>query len=351
MSQPLRLPPPQTTLHLYRHLLRESSYLPPFAREFVDRRIKKRFRRYQDNGEYPRRVQQAKHDLRLLRAANAGDLGRMRRVLYHVFGRLGRRRRELLDDLLRGEVPTDATELQKYAQDAIAATSSRKPDWLDNWDSSKLLAFARSQVKAELMISPRPILKQKTIAALDRLPTENIWGRPPAPSLTRTRLRKAWRQIAHCVLPPLPKQQWEMLRDLARGTAPDYSWVDRGRRSVAKTRSEEAEGIQAWSWEQYAKKPVRVVDRPASRRNKLLSGAIDDNTPTGDPPPLDCHTYTRRSWIRLLADIWRLSSYMEKRPDNKGWNVVWGDSRRTPPPVASPVIVQLEKLYARRNPK
>jgi hypothetical protein len=67
-----------------------------------------------------------------------------------------------------------------------------------------------------------------------------------------------------------------------------------------------------------------AVDRPANRRNKLLTGAVDDNTPTGDPQPAHCHKYTARSWQRLMGAIWQLSPTMEKKAGGRSWDIAWG---------------------------
>jgi hypothetical protein len=75
------------------------------------------------------------------------------------------------------------------------------------------------------------------------------------------------------------------------------------------------------------------VDYQANRKNKLLSGALDDNSPRGDPEPLDTHTYTPNRWKRMLMQIWRLSAKMERKPDGKGWDIVWGTAD-FPLPVA-----------------
>ncbi|KAK2069947.1 hypothetical protein P8C59_004487 [Phyllachora maydis] len=115
-----------STIHLYRHLLREATYLPPPARPYIFGRIREQFHRHrryrpppppppadahhhnsknparrpQPGPTTPRHLRQARHALRHLRAANAGDLRRMRHVLQLVFGAVGPRRRELVAELV-----------------------------------------------------------------------------------------------------------------------------------------------------------------------------------------------------------------------------------------------------------
>ncbi|KAK4156077.1 hypothetical protein C8A00DRAFT_41350 [Chaetomidium leptoderma] len=327
MSRPLRIPRPQTPLHLYRHLLREASYLPPLARLFVDNQIRDRFEkdRKDDEEEGTKHIRKARHELRVLRAANCGDLTRMRRVLLRAFGRVGRRRRELMTDLLHREVPTNTEELEQYAAAASALAALDRPlDWLDNWDVEKLRTFARSQVQAGLINPPKAPITVNQTSPDKLIPSENAWGRPLAAKPARTKLRNLWKSVADKCMPPLPKEEWETLGEIAEGKMQEQ-WLPPHRRPVARGMSGDVQGARTWDWQSYAIKPVAVVDRPANRRNKLLSGTVDDNTPTGDPQPIDCHKYTARSWRRLLGNVWRLSPIMEQKPDGRGgWNIAWG---------------------------
>lgn len=327
MSRPLRIPHPQTPLHLYRHLLREASYLPPLARPVVDQQIKERFRKHYNDKEEEakKRIKTANHELRSLRAANAGDMARMRRVLLLSFGRLGRRRRQLMAELLQHEVPKNTEELEKYATKAAAALlEDRKHDWFDSWNVDKLCAFARSQVDAALNNPPRPPLTSNQTVPWKYLPKEDSWGRPLPPRLVRTKTKKLWKLVAEKTMPPLPKEEWERLGEIAEGKVRGPEVLPPPRRPVAQSMFGNGQEVRAWNWEQYAVRPVSLVDRPANRRNKLLSGAVDDNTPTGDPQPLNCHKFTARTWRRLMGSIWQLTATMEPKPTGKGWAVQWG---------------------------
>ncbi|KAH6631241.1 hypothetical protein F5144DRAFT_592295 [Chaetomium tenue] len=220
MSQPLRIPKPETALHLYRHILREASYLPPLARRPIDKQIKDKFRRNQDHEEKTAKyLRQASHDLRALRAANAGDMGRMRRVLLRAFGRIGRRRRELISQLVHRDTPTNTEELEKYSI-AMADIGAKKntPDWMDDWDLDKLRALARSQAQATLVNTPKATVTENQAAPEKNLPKENSWGRPLPLKLARTKLKNLWKALADKVLPPLPMEEWKKLEAIANGT-------------------------------------------------------------------------------------------------------------------------------------
>lgn len=345
------MPHPQTPLHLYRHLLREASYLPLPARPWIDGDIKQLFRKHRElNGRTERRIKQAHHDLRYLRAANAGDIVRMRKVLLRAFGRTGRRRRQLVTMLVHRDAPTNTSELEKYASDAAAvAAERRKVDWLDSWDVSKLRTFAQSQAQAALPNPPRaPLLYNQTVPE-KLIPAENSWGRPWAPKVARTKLKKVWKSVVDKVMPPLPKEEWERLGRIATGKEPRSKWLPPPRRPVAQSMRGGQES-RTWDWKSYAIKPVSVVDRPASRRNKLMSGAVDDNTPTGDPQPINCQKLTPRLLRRLFADVWTLSSVMEKKPDGDGWNVTWGKLKFDVPPPSARTGEFFEHLLSDQAP-
>ncbi|KAK0642153.1 hypothetical protein B0T16DRAFT_334005 [Cercophora newfieldiana] len=349
MSRPLRIPRPETPLHLYRHILRESSYLPPFARSIVDGRIRARFRRHQRDECAKTAIRRGNHELRALRAAVAGDLPRMYRLMFECFGRNGWRRRELMDELVRKDAPSDSDELEKYAEEkhaALASPPQHRPDWLDHWDVDKVMAFARSQVNCcEQNNRPGQELTGKhLVLEHPQTPKTDIFGRPLPKNRVRANLRRAWKKIAERILPPLPPAEWDMLRDLASGKGIDPKWAYTHRRALAKSASGVEGDPQPWKWEVYVVRPVALVDHQVSKKNKLLSGALDDSSPNGDLEPLNCHRWTPQLWKRMLAQIWRLSAKMEKKPDGKGWDIVWGKDTFKPP-VANAATMEFLQGY------
>ncbi|KAK3688914.1 hypothetical protein B0T22DRAFT_163544 [Podospora appendiculata] len=319
MSHPLQLPHPKTTLHLFRHLLRESSYLPPIARSFIDGRITARFRSHarDDFTTIGPKVREAHRGLRNLRAANAGDMERMRRVLYWSFGRLGRRRRELLGEFVRLEHPNPPP-------------NDRRADFLDTWDVKKVTAFVRSQAATPILNSAKTPLTIHQVNVENSLPTENAWGRPLAAKLRRSKLRKAWKLAIDKVIPPLPGREWTLLRDLANGTAPRKLWAVPKRRPVCRALTDD--DLPAWNWQTYATQPVAKVDVQANRRNKLLSGIVDEHSPV-DPPALNCHRYTPRFWRRMYHNIYQMSAKMEPSRKGVGWDITWGAQLFEVPPA------------------
>ncbi|KAL2173078.1 uncharacterized protein P884DRAFT_213085 [Thermothelomyces heterothallicus CBS 202.75] len=351
MSCPLRIPKPQTPLHLYRHLLRESSYLPPLVRQSADKLIKARFRKDKGDAERgPKHVRNGLHELRVLRAANSGDMARMRRVMLRAFGRIGRRRRELVSRLVQRDMPTNTKELAEYvAEMAPHAEKYKTSDWLDDWDVEKLRTFALSQINASLNNSPKMPITINQVTPEKKLPKENAWGRPLPIKLARTKLKNMWKSAADKIMPPLPVEEWKALQAIAEGTA--QGWLPPPRRALAKSMSEASQAKRNWDWQSYAIKPVAVVDRPANRRNKLLTGAVDDNTPTGDPRPIGCHNYTRRAWRRMFEYIWNLTATMKKQPDGKGWDIRWGKLDHQPASATAGMIEFFNDFPYAEKPK
>ncbi|KAM7216591.1 hypothetical protein V8F06_008002 [Rhypophila decipiens] len=321
MKSSLPIPHPKTTLHLYRHLLRESSYLPPVARPHIDRLIKFRVRRLQCDDDPKRHIQYGHSKLRLLRAANGGDLLRMQRVLDHAFGRRGKRRRELWDQFMYSEPLQVEKPLFHPKRPASDVAAERNPDFLDRWDLDKLAAFLKSQA------SQTSATQRKNVSFTrpeKNIPAESIWGLPLVPELARGKLRRGWIQAAQKTFPPIPKTEWETLRDIVEGKAPKEVYCIPERRSVARARHGIEPDQDEWKWLPYAIKSVHGLRSQASRQNRLLSGIKDDDTPTGPPPVLGVHNFTPRAWRRMFLTLWEQCAYIEKGAEGKKWNIVWG---------------------------
>lgn len=320
-SKMARLPlvEPRNGAHLYRHLLREASYLPPACRPYITSRIQAEFANHRHDAAPKRSLQRANHELRFLRAANLGDLTRMRRVLMLAFGRAGRRRRQLVEDLRRKEPPADSAQLEGRLRES---PPSRRRDWLDKWDTDKMLAFTKSQACQTLRLSPRPTISTGR-AQLDpnaAVPAVNAWGTPPGPRFARAKIRQWWKATVNRILPPVEKGEWELLRALATGAA-GREW-DAPPKRAAKTGPE---GEAPWQWASYLTAPVRAVERPRSRSLKALYGFEGCDGSAVDGRATHISTYTRRSWQRLYAQIFRLTSTMEERPQRGSrWHIEWG---------------------------
>ncbi|KAK0736302.1 hypothetical protein B0T21DRAFT_383876 [Apiosordaria backusii] len=330
MSRSLQVPPPTTTLGLYRHLLRESSYLPSLARPHVDQQIKDRFRRHRgdkpDDERLPKRIKEAHHELRVFRAANAGDMTRMRGILLKAFGRTGSRRRELFSRLIRRPPPVTTEDLEAQISSARSWNFDRPFDWLDGWDTETLMSFAKAQAKASFSGSPRGPLLHKHLTPPEReVPRENAAGRPFPDKVIRTKIKKIYAELA----------------DREAG------WYVPSRRPLARSLvvDDENKG-EEWKWQLYATKPVALVDISQSKKRQLLTGASDENTPYGNAQPLKRHVYTARFWRRLIKSIWLLTATRTEDPEKGGYRVKWARAPFQAPTVAASGSEFFESLPA-----
>ncbi|KKY29876.1 hypothetical protein UCDDA912_g10189 [Diaporthe ampelina] len=342
-------PADPTTLHVYRGLLRQASYLPPICQPYIRQQIISRFRRHAtDQPTCPqtkRRVRQARHDLRFLCAANNGLVDNLYRILLLVFGRTGSRRRLLVHALLRQDPPADSARLEAaIAHDADARTytakdgslAQRPPDWLDKWDTRRLRALAASQAERGPAHSPRPDIKTSQTDPAARLPRTNIWERPLPAALARSKLRKEYVRLINRVLPPLPASDWHTLRALALGHADSSALCQMPPRRPPAAPLHGSHGASTqWRWHAYAAEPVRSVGRASSRSQRGRTGHPVPG-PHGQAAAIGLHRYTPRVLRRLFAKIWEMTPTMEARPGVEGkWDIAWGRMTKGVPVAAA----------------
>ncbi|WEW57019.1 hypothetical protein PRK78_002478 [Emydomyces testavorans] len=205
--------------HLYRSLLRECTYLPdPIATDYMRHYIRSGFRESVSTARIKglkpieefhlhRRFRKL---LSLLHRANDGYLKPLERVLLLSYGRIGKRRRELMRPLLSSEKGI--------------------PTFNDDWKPpSTLLALVKDQSRQGTVTALK--IRRHIKVFEPPIPKENIWGRP-TPFKRRVNIRRDWYgSLMESVLPMLPEQEWGILQDLATGRAP---WTPPDRRKAPK---------------------------------------------------------------------------------------------------------------------
>ncbi|KAG7142286.1 hypothetical protein HYQ45_001358 [Verticillium longisporum] len=370
---PLSRPVPP--LHLYRHLLREASYLPELCRPYVYHRIRDRFRSAKDTftsvkwigktndtleiaaREARRRTKAAlwegERHLRRLRAANAGDVARMQRILRLAFGRLGKRRRELMADLLHQDPPSDTAALEArlskldLAKNTTDNSASRtkepplKPRTPDHWDTESLLAYLRSQKRHQDHTTPAtwsksPLTNLNPERDLDKLKT--ILGQPMPERRLRIRREKWWKHAADRVMPPLAKAEWDTLAQAALGNLPVDQYTTLPRRPLARSKTPEINPAQkSWNWTPYADRPASLVERPRAVTNVRL---VDEPEvgPYGGDLESRIRPLSNRQFRRQYRQIYESSSFAEQHPTTLKKSFQWGT--RGWPPVATPAQLQ-----------
>lgn len=226
-------------------------------------------------------------------------------------------------------VDSDALEKQLAAQQTEEHT-----DWLERWDLQKLHALATSQA-SQGFYSLKPDVKAHKLEPEKEIPKTNIWGRPLAKKLVRSKRRKWYKRLINRVMAPVGRGQWEALRDLASGDADRSLYMMPPRRTRVE-RIEEKKERETWDWRRYAVEPVRSVERGMSRSKIAWTGQVPTG-PYGARNGTDIHDYSsKRFWRRLYMRVWEATPTMAEKPGEEGqWNVEWGGiSRRVP--VARP---------------
>lgn len=286
------------TLHLYRHLLRECTYLPPSFSGQITGMIRRDFHRFRDNSQdnrhLPARLGRARAALRAARGANNGDAAAMEKLVMKGFGRAGRRRKKLEQEfvLSGGAGGKDSSQLEKqlgsaadggqvdggqvdgggegygHERDGMATNQDFAHDWhadaeqpnqgrrhytppkppkqhahgfLDRWNKDKLLALLRSQKQAaEASVGfwgggPH-VIKGRSLDESKVLPPggTNIWGKPLHEALVRSKKAKFWKAQVAKMLPPLPGGEWELLERLSLEPQRKTEWKIPERRSPAR---------------------------------------------------------------------------------------------------------------------
>ncbi|KAH7324941.1 hypothetical protein B0I35DRAFT_172482 [Stachybotrys elegans] len=300
------MPPPHEpiakslkTLWLYRHILREVSYLSPAVQKPIRHHISKRFRQNAEGDKHRKsHISRAWNTLRNLRAANAGDQRVMVSLISKAFGRKGFRRHELVAQFVKPEVPVNtkpidgvispvsatkseasATEAPKghAALEEIISAARREgnaksrsqplnegpPKFFNNWDTPKIMALLRSQRRqvaaaSDIIGSTNEI---KTLEPDIYVPKTNIWGNPPAPNVVQTKRAKWWKQSVNKLLPPLDHGEWELLSELSAGANTEEDWAVPRRRPKAVPLVVREEMPQPWNWKLYASQPISTVEK------------------------------------------------------------------------------------------
>ncbi|EFQ33775.1 hypothetical protein CGRA01v4_12333 [Colletotrichum graminicola] len=371
------LPHPVQPLHVYRHLLRAASYFPATIRPFLDQRIRAGFRKERQRAaesqaklrrasdpaqarrdeEYRRKkhLLDAKKKIPFLHASANGDQKRLRTLMFHVFARLGKQRRELMSLFVAKdpEPPLGPDQLQermdqmerdRKKREKLLKTHPWKRNYdrqdptpwayqqlspiQDNWDIPKLRAYIKAQKTHQNSVSsigfPRgPI---RLTDPNNKLPKEDIWGRPAPPRRVTKAVRKWWKFTADRVMPPIDRGSWDFLKMLASGDAPKEMYRFPPKRRIAAPAGQEHRARPDWDWTIHTRLPARDVERPRSPLLTRLTGQWDDGPysrtiarvpfakhqpKNAGGPPFRRQPFRTRQIRREYERMWLASAYME----------------------------------------
>lgn len=367
------LPPSLPPLHLYRHVLREASYLPPAFREAISSTVRDRFHRHRRHDVRAKaHISRATSALRTLRAANSGDAVAMADLISKGFGRTGPRRREIMARFVKSQGPSNLEELEAVldAPDAQEASSANEHEsqpetqpqpeaatrrrrnkrntapFFHNWDREKLLQLAKSQKEhqQETRVSTSwRGLAFKNADPNQFVPALNIWGKPPAEILVRAKQAHWWKRSADKLSPPLGKGEWDLLARLSSGAQDEAEWAIPPRRASAKpVAAADVDGrLQAFDYEAWATHPAATVEKQSSHSRRRRSGRRDDGPYAGSGPKT---TLSARWFRRAYNRTWQVTPTVSQDPNTLKHTFSWGVAPTKLPP---PTRAQLEALVGK----
>jgi len=235
----------------------------------------------------------------LLRKAQEGRLRALTKVLYMSYGRTGKRRHELLGEMLSEPVPANTEAVREVVM-------NKKTQFGDAWTPPAIvMALFKSQINNPEIQQRRPRPQVKTLAP--PIPALNSWARP-VPHVRKVNIRKKWYQdVLGSLLPPLPDRDLRTLEGLMDGTV---QWTRVKRRTPARRMSRGGDEIR------------EEDDKPDETLfNGLTLGFKKEGTFENEGGRAHEITYRfmRHNWRRLSALIPRMS---RNETYNK-WDIWW----------------------------
>ncbi|KAF9763406.1 hypothetical protein IL306_003142 [Fusarium sp. DS 682] len=379
---PTYLPP----LHLYRHILRETSYLPPGIRPTITNRIRTRFRNHRkyDRLQDKHRARAA-NLLRRLRAANSGKKTRMADFILEAFGRTGARRRSLLSDYIRVETPSNSDALEALIQEVEAdkkpnkttkpnetkiqnescphepaetnierQSSSNSPEgssdtlggeseskakaplvrkgpkplqpaFYEKWNTEKLRKLLLSQ--REFQRSTKLTWPKRDVKSLNpdqAVPPTTIWGKPTPPNVYQAKRAHFWKRVSTKAMPPLGSDEWDLLGRLTSGAQEEDQWKVPERRPAAKPvhAAMSTPSILNWNWEGYATQPANSVERKSLLSAFALVGPHSAKHPY--QPRINSQEPSPRWFRRAYQRAWQLTPKMDPNAKPDKPRFIWG---------------------------
>jgi hypothetical protein len=346
------MPASDKPLHLLRALLREASYLPDAtARSYFRRYIVSRYKAYQPKQNataffdvqaverYRHRsskrrqiaiihertrplLRKGQKGLNLLRRVNQGEMPSLQKVLFFAYGRIGRRKYALLDNLLRPDPIMDGGALAKPLEGPapLQALYFSNKRCLQYFDAPKAM---NNKTHYQINISDRysrlrAVLKsqhQKGISIHRELkhpfmktPINNVWERPMPIKRAVNNVGRWYAETMTRMLPPLPNEEWDNIHAMALGEK-RVSLVRRRGRGAGTSPEPVAEDALSASMVEEA----IALDKP-SRADKSA----------GMHRP---HSITPKFMRRLYTRILMLCCKVEYDHDHKRWKAIWGESK------------------------
>ena len=316
--------------HILRTLLRECTYLPDsVAAEYIKQHTRSRFRvngykawknRELFEAQDKTRRQEARQAISTLQRANEGERKCLLKTLHTTYGRIGKRRHELLRPLLSvkgqqealnaaSDPDSIALEDDSASIDGNHETNTKQP----TAEFSKLTPKTplditpqlRAVLNSQIRVKPPLTNRQGNPRRIEPIiPELNSWLRPTPQKVIKNKLKRHYAHLLDHVQPPLPAQEWERLRDLASGKlSPEIPPPRRKRAvdfSVEDRTVEETEGSALELVARYGRLPPKAFGNRAAQR------------------------ISPRFMQRLYAEVFSQCPVMEWDNAREEWKVIWG---------------------------
>jgi hypothetical protein len=313
--------------HVLRGILRECTYFPDrFAASWIRQHALMRFRTYEAKNkkyggdeEYTKRLEtirrKSRQGLYQMRRANEGDRKMLLKALSMAYGRVGKRRRELLSPLLPEGSSTVSDEAENNSSQTSpiateSATQSKTSSSARDKQSSKgrvdgpvkaqvkefisgLPLELRTLVQSQISASPPTIARRNPRRLGVEIPELNTWYQPMPAIRVKNQISKWYANLLDSVQPPLPKQEWFQLRDLALGNTRPEPPVPRR---------------------------AKLTPAPSVLEMTVMRGKLPAELFRKD----HAHKITPRFMRRVWADVFSQCPLMEYDSPTSSWKVTWG---------------------------
>lgn len=247
---------------------------------------------------------------RQLERAGQGSSADLQKVLFLTYGRSGKRRRELVQRVLEPDedgFPADQAALEELIQKQSEGEEPRHKDNL------KLKALMHSQRFHQPLETRGAKLKKVS----PTIPKTNIWGRTLPLKLQASIKQRYWADALEKLLPPVPRYEWDRLRDLATGAIPIEDPPLRRRRPVQEPPNTAI---------------LEYFTIPTNRHRSEIEGIeIGEDYVTTSLEKSNhkkgFNILTPRFMRRMYATIWSMTPTMSQDENTKEWTTKWGGAR------------------------
>ncbi|KAL9114502.1 MAG: hypothetical protein Q9227_001583 [Pyrenula ochraceoflavens] len=308
---------PTNPLHLLRAILRECTYLPDQqARTYIHNHALAGYRKNKDSLTLGRRTQllrTGRKSLSILRRANEGYIKPLDKVLLTTYGRIGKRRRQLMSKLMTPQSQEDA---------AAVSTLEPTPKYQKGWKPPQVITdLIRSQnTRSDHLRAVVKARASRNLPDAPKIPSKNIWGRPMPLRRVRNITQKWYATVTDSLFPPLPDHEWHALRALAVGKSFWPGVIPRRKMVPSSTAPENPQVLDANT----------LLDGPP--KGETFEKFVD-----GRP-----HTITAKFMRKRWAVIFQHSPLMWWDEEKGRWKFKWGSIERRPIfQVASPTEAAL----------